>query len=180
MAKIKLAPPWVTFASETAEMFRHDPEVHVVFDDEYHRLTLYVDSGTKADALARLLPDEKKFGNVTLTINVIPANNFIAVPIAAVDVFQAAFKGNDAFSFAKCIKGVFANDLTYVVFKNKVVQYFNDDLGDIYGQRSTLYENIARNLFGVVEGVFFCTDLPEGTGTPYGRQKSCCPLGEWP
>ena len=180
MAKIKLAPPWVTFASEAAEMFRHDPEVHVVFDDENYRLTLYVDSGAKADALARLLPDEKKFGNVTLTINVIPANGFVDATNETADVFQAAFKGNDAFSFAKCIKGVFANDLTYVVFKNKVVQYFNDDLGDIYGQRSTLYENIARNLFGVVEGVFFCTDLPEGTGTPYGRQKSCCPLGEWP
>lgn len=180
MAKIKLAPPWVTFAKETAEMFRHDPEVHVVFDDENYRLTLYVDSGAKAEALSQLLPDQKKFGNVTLYVNVVPANGFVGVPTAMADVFQTAFKGNDAFSFVKRIRGIFTNDLTYVVFKNKVVQYFNDDLGDIYGQCSTLYENIAHNLFGVMEGVFFCTDLPEETGALYGTQKAACPLGEWP
>lgn len=43
---------------------------------------------------------------------------------------------------------------------NKVVQYFNDDLGDAHGVCSTLYQEIAKDVFGEHEGIFFCTNLP--------------------
>ena len=66
------------------------------------------------------------------------------------------------------------NPITYVVFVNEVVQYFNDDLGDVYGQCSTLYQEIAKDVFGETEGVFFCTDVEEPV---YALGK---PLGEWP
>jgi len=52
-------------------------------------------------------------------------------------------------------------DLTYVLFKNKVVQYFIDNIGDYNGMKSTLYEDIARDIFEDVDGVFFCTALPD-------------------
>lgn len=49
----------------------------------------------------------------------------------------------------------------YVVFKNCVVQFFNDNLNDIYGNISTLYQDIAREIFADAEweGVFYCTDV---------------------
>ena len=179
MAKLKQSPPWVTYAHEATEMFRYDPEVHVVYDNEEYKLTLYVDNGAKAAALSQLLPTEQEFGNITLEINVVPANGLATAPTKPIDLFQTAFKGNGAFSFAKRVHGVFVNDLTYVVFRNRVVQYFDDNLGDIYGHCSTLYENIARNLFGVNEGVFFCTDVEQHVGECAPANVSS-PLGEWP
>ena len=47
-----------------------------------------------------------------------------------------------------------------MVFQNKVVQYFSDNMQDINGFTSTLYQEIAKELFGVDGGLYFCTDLP--------------------
>ena len=172
MARLKQAPPWITFVSELEQMFKYDAEVHVVYDNDEKEVKLWVDSAPKAAALMELLPSEKTFGNVTLAVTIVPANG--TTPVNKADLFRAAFKGNGAFAFAKTILGVFTNDMTYVVFKNRVVQYWDDNLGDIYGQRSTLYQEIAKNLFGETEGVFFCTDVEEPV---YALGK---PLGEWP
>lgn len=172
MARLKLSPPWNEYATELSQMFKYDREVHVVYDDEAYEVKLYVDSAAKATALKTLLPEEKVFGNVKQTITIVPANGF-HTPLKPEEVFDAAFKGNAAYSFSKTIHGVFDNDLTYVVFKNRVVQYFNDNLGDIYGQRSTLYQEIAKDLFGEMKGVYFCTDVEEPV-------KISMPLGEWP
>ena len=53
------------------------------------------------------------------------------------------------------------NPLHYVVFKNRVVQYWSDNLGDINGNTSTLYENIARDVFGETDNVCFNTDTKD-------------------
>lgn len=173
MAMIRLAPPWVTYANEMAQLFLNDPEVHVVYDNDECEIKIYVDNAAKAGALTELLPTEKNYGNITLAITVVPANG-ISVPVG--NIYQTAFKGNGAFSFVKTVRGIFANDLTYVVFKNRVVQYFNDDFGDIYGQCSTLYQDIAKRIFGETEGVFFCTDTEKNVLTA----SLNAPLGEWP
>lgn len=174
MARIGQAPPWITYVSELEQMFKYDPEVHVVYNNEEHEVRLYVDTDHKAAALMELLPNEKTFGNVTLQVTIVPANG-IPIPFADnANLFQDAFKGNGAFSFTKTVQGIFSNSLTYVVFRNRVVQYFDDNLGDIYGQKSTLYQEIARNLFGEREGVFYCTDVEEMVW------KFGIPLGEWP
>ena len=39
------------------------------------------------------------------------------------------------------------NSFTYVVFEKEVVQYWNDNLGDINGLRSTLYQDLAKEIF---------------------------------
>lgn len=171
MARISLSPPWITFVRELEQMFLYDAEVHVVYDDEYV-VKLYVDNALKAAALKALLPEVKEFGNVTLIVEIIPANGTATVSKA--NLYQAAFAGNGAFAFTKTVQGIFTNDLTYVVFKKRIVQYFNDDLGDVYGQKSTLYEDIARDLFWDRDGVYYCTDKEDPV---YALGK---PLGEWP
>ena len=173
MASIKLNPPWVTYAYELSQMFLYDKEVHVVYDSDNAIINVYVDSAVKAGALNQIIPNEVEFGNITLKIAVTPANGLAS---SWENIYEVAFKGNEAFSFVKVVRGVFENDLTYVVFKNKVVQYWNDDLGDIYGQCSTLYEDIARRVFRGQDGVFFCTDVPsDGISDLVDK-----PLGEWP
>ena len=64
--------------------------------------------------------------------------------------------------------------MTYVVFKNCVVQVFADNLNDCHGVISTLYQDIANKILTGpgAEGVFFNTDVERGQ---LGK-----PLGEWP
>ena len=157
---MKLISPWINFYREICALFKRDKDVSVVYDEDENVITLYVDSATKADALDYLLPMERTFGNVTVKISVVPSNNEGEHPE---NLIEDAFRGNPAYAFHKTISGILSNDITYVVFENSVVQYFNDDLGDIYGQRSCLYQDIAKDILGHNKGLYFCTDMP-----PYG------------
>ena len=156
MAILKLTSPWITYYNELKEMFKLDPDVHVFFDNDELEVKLYVEKDKKADALSKLLPTAKTFGTNKLKISVIPANDQLNAGIAD---YEEAFKGNGALSYVKKVNGIF--DLVYIVFKNKVVQYFNDDLGDVNGMCSTLYQDIAKRIFETHDGVFFCTDIFE-------------------
>lgn len=175
MAKLKLSSPWITRYHEIEAMFRYDPEVHVVYDEEESVVRLYVDNQYKADALASIIKHETDFGNVKLFVEVIPANGGLPI-ISNVknETFEIAFKDNGAFSFVKKISGIFTNDLIYVVFKKQVVQYYNDDLGDIYGNCTTLYQEIAKDIFEEREGVFYCTDIEAPVYCTYELPE------EWP
>ena len=142
MARVKLSAPWDEFYNEVNELFRYDDEVRVVFFEEQKTIKLYVDN-----------------------IEVIPSNKEKKTELTR-NIWSVAFTGNTAVSFIYTIDGIFSNPLTYVVFLNEVVQYFNDNLGDINGNRSTLYEDIARDVFENVDATFFCTDTPEGLENP--------------
>ena len=156
--KIKLVSPWVNFYREIQALFKDDPDVKVVYNEDDNKVNLYVEKTDKADALSQILPTEKEFGNVVLKIEVIPANK-IKIN-STLDLFNIAFKDNPAFSYSQRVDGIFSNSLDYVVFKNKVVQYFNDDLGDINGIKSTLYQDIAKDVFDDTT-IHFCTDIKE-------------------
>ena len=153
MEKLQILSPWQSYHNKVKALFENDPDIEVVFDDAKPEIKLYVSDKDKADALTKLLPDKKEFGNLTMNITVVPANT--ALESKAL-LFQKAFQNNPAFSFVKKTEGAFA--FTYVVFKNKVVQYYEDNMGDIYGNRSTLYQELAKEIFGDQNGVFFCTD----------------------
>ena len=110
---------------------------------------------------------------MNLYIAVIPSNGWyddIDV-LPTNEIFDLAFENNPVYAFAKTVGGLWSYHCTYVVFKNRVVQFFNDNLNDIYGNISTLYENIAEDVFAPLNGVAYCTDIEERVGKP---------LGEWP
>ena len=154
--KVKLSSPWMTYFNKYKALFGDDPEINVAFDEETKIIKLYVNGDDKAEALSKILPSEKVFGNVVVKISVVPAN---ALNVSKVDVFQKAFAGNPALSYIKSVKnGLY--DASYVVFSNKVVQFFNDELSDVNGFCSTLYQNIAKDIFEDTQGIFFCTDVP--------------------
>jgi len=66
MAQLKLSPPWIKYMHEMEQLFKYDPEVHVIYDEDEHIIHLYVDKQRKADALATLIPETVTFGNITL------------------------------------------------------------------------------------------------------------------
>lgn len=149
---VKMSPPWIVFANKVRALFEQDPEIKITFNEDSNELKLLVNGQTKADALTKLLPAEKKFGNVTLKITVIPSNALKGTS----ELFLDAFYRNPALIGYVPASGVF--DVNYLVFQKKVVQFFSDNIGDVNGNISTLYENIAREVFEDSQGVYFCTD----------------------
>lgn len=163
----KLSPPWVTYVHETEALFGEDPDIKIKYDESAYRLQLYVNNSDKATALAKLLPEKKEFGNVALSIEIIPANQN-EDPID--QVFAKAFLGNPVLSTVASIDTPFGN-VSYAVFQKKVVQFFNDQMDDINGNKSMLFQDIAKDVFGTDHKIYFCTEA-------FGDLAK--PLGEWP
>ena len=163
---LKLSAPWVTYVHELTALFEQDPEVKIQYNENQNEVELFVSSARKSDALTQLLPTEKEFGNVKLKITVVPAND-ADLPSS---LFAEAFYGNPVVKEIDDYDTVLGH-MSFVVFEKKVVQFFNDQLDDINGNKSTLYQDIAKDVFEKHEGVYFCT-AADG--------KLSKPLGEWP
>ena len=179
--RLKLSPPWVTYVNKLMALFDGDPLI--AFNVDYNDpdgplVVLAVGDSDKATALSRILPIQKEFGNVTLRIMVdgqINNRTFASMK----ELFEVAFNKNPAFAYAvsPADEGYYWMSMTYVVFKNCVVQFFNDNLNDCHGIVSTLYETIADEIFEEFKelsgaAVYFNTDVERGA---LGK-----PLGEWP
>ena len=164
MAILKLSAPWQIYYKELSLLFEEDKEVRIVYDTDNQVISIYVDNAAKAEAMAAALPTEKEFGNVTLTIVVIPANpTFKKAKSVRGSLYEDLFRGNSIVDDIVTIEGVMTNPITYVIFKKKVVQYYNDSLADAHGLCSTLYQDIASRVLDAGEGIFFCTNDSMGS-----------------
>jgi len=172
MARINLAAPWDEYYNKMAAFFKEDPDVTVLYDDQEDdakHIKVLVDNPEKATALEALLNKEKNFGGVKLIITVVPADDVpksIARDMSqwAEDakyygLYRSALIGNANFATVQEIKGLLGFDATFVIFRKKVIQYYNDNIGDLNGVMSTLAECIARDIFVKNSGVFFNTDV---------------------
>ncbi len=159
---MNLSAPWNLFYNKLQELFKNDPEIHMEFKDE-KGINLYVDSQDKAEALEVLLPATKSFGNVTVSINVIPANSETYNDL---QLFEKAFKGNPIFVTTEEISLPTGDEIKAVVFKKEVAQYYSDDISQNRGYTSTLYQHLANEVFNKTDVRFwtdvrFCTDVEE-------------------
>lgn len=166
MARVKLASPWVIYYEQVKALFGDDPDVVIYYDDDAMELSLYVDSSLKASALEQLLPTEKQWGDTVLSIRVVPGNQqnkLITVqyhmnePFETSNLMYYALCDNPHFKDVIHLDAMF--DINYVVFKNEVIQYYSDNLGDPHGLTSTLAQDIAKEIFETPNGVFYCTDI---------------------
>lgn len=146
--------PWITFYKEIEALFGQDPEITCIYTANPPSMKLYVENPAKADAIDKLLPKDVSFGGVDAPIIVIPGNK----PDTKANLFKTAFDGNPAFSRMVSAEGIFTNPIHYCVFNKEVVQFWDDNLGDINGNVSTLYEDLAADIFDDTEGVMFCTE----------------------
>lgn len=152
MNNTKLSAPWMTYVHEIEALFGEDPSIDITYDENENNIKLYVLDSVKAEAIQRILPMEKKFGNVTLKVTVIPGN-LEATPES---VLKMAFDGNPVMENVISVQGL-GSIFTYAVFKKKVVQFFNDQMNDLHGLKSTLYEEIARDVLEMDGNVFYST-----------------------
>lgn len=170
--KVGLLAPWVTLYHKLDELFAGDPKVMVTnsfMENRSTNIKIYVNGDKKVAALKKLIPDHFQFGNVTANISIIPANNLEEDDFC--QLFRDAFKGNEAVKEIYTVESPLKIRATYVIFKKEVVQFFNDDVSDAHGNCSTLYQEIAKDIFNPCPGIMFCTD---------NEDKTEKPLGEWP
>ena len=179
--RLKISPPWVTYINKVQAMFDPDPQIacNAVWGGANPSITLATNNPEKAAALLKLLPEEVSFGNVKLSINV-DCNTISNQAFAsAKELFETAFEKNPVFEYAVVPpSSSWFVPFTYVVFKKEVVQFFNDNLNDCHGIVSTLYQDIAEEIFPTTSNItggniYYCTavDMEGKFGTP---------LGEWP
>lgn len=165
MAKLNLSPPWMVCYRKLSAFFKEDSEVRITYDEIEQEIKLYVDNAEKAVVLEKLLPSEQVFGNVTLYITIVPANKTSFDSVKAghststkmTDIVRALVN-NKAVTDIKVVDGIMTNKMVYVIFRKEVIQYFTDDIGDYHGICSTLYQDLAKEIFSNIDGVFFCTD----------------------
>ena len=176
--RLKISPPWVTYIHKIQALFDGDPQIacNIKADNGGEPvIALACNNGDKVVALQQILPTEVMFGNIPLHIVIdgIPSNRAFK---NKKELFEVAFEKNPAFAYAvsPADDGYAWFSMVYVVFKNCVVQFFNDNLNDCHGVISTLYQDIAEEILtgDAVNGVFFNTDVERG--------KLGKPLGEWP
>ena len=176
--RLKISPPWITYIHKIQALFDGDPQIacNIKADNGGEPvIALACNNGDKVVALQQILPTEVMFGNIPLHIVIdgIPSNRAFK---NKKELFEVAFEKNPAFAYAvsPADDGYAWFSMVYVVFKNCVVQFFNDNLNDCHGVISTLYQDIAEEILtgDAVNGVFFNTDVERG--------KLGKPLGEWP
>ncbi len=182
MARINLVSPWDEYYNKMMAFFKEDSDVTVLYDgqeDDTKYIKVLVDHPEKATALEMLLNKEKDFGGIKLIVTVVPADD-IPKDIARdmrlwaenakyYGLYRSALIGNANFATVQEIKGMLGFDATFVVFKKKVIQYYDDNIGDLNGMKSTLAEDIARDIFTTCNGVFFNTDTREVNETHAGN-----------
>ena len=175
--RLKISPPWITYINKIQALFDGDPQIacNVSTSGANPSIVLACNNGDKVTALQQILPTEVTFGNVILKIEVAgtPSNRAFT---SKKELFEVAFNKNPAFAYAfsPVDEGYNWFNITYVVFKNCVVQFFNDNLNDCHGIISTLYQDIADEILTgeAVQRVYFNTDVEHG--------QLGMPLGEWP
>lgn len=157
--KLALLPPWSTYINKIKELFKEDPQIiiNTDFNSKHPSVSLATNNPDKASALLKLLPDEKVLGGVTFKINVDCYTFSTKTFTSMKELFKTAFYGN------LVLVNIIESDswyapFTYVVFKNEVVQFYNDNLNDPEGYLSTLYQDIASEVFNDFNGVAYCTD----------------------
>lgn len=151
---MKISAPWVTYLHKLEAMFGQDPDIRITASEDCKEIKLFVNGSDKANALSLLLPAEKEYCGVNLKITVFPSN----INSGKAALFRKAFDGNPLYDETIVVHPEWTNNpFTYVMFKQEVVQYWNDNLGDPHGNVTTLAQDLARDLFDIHSGVYYST-----------------------
>ena len=157
---LKSYSPWVLYVKKLEALFKNDECVDILYNEDNGNkpeVKLVVTGELKAKALRRLLPEKVRFGNIDLTVTIVE-NKLDDVEVSGVQLFLQAFEGNKALDYVTNGNNPMTADMTFAIFHKEVVQYDADTLGNPTGQVSTLYEDLAAELFGGIDGLFFCTN----------------------
>lgn len=148
-ANPKLSAPWYTVHRELIKLFKYDPEIKVSpLNDDTKEVggvyTVYIssDNKEKLSALEKLIKTEYTFGNIKMYIKLISNGQ----NEDTLQLVKTAFAGNQAVAGIESVADWY--DLyTFMIFEDKVVQFYDDDIEDLFGNWNGLYTDVAKDLF---------------------------------
>ncbi|WP_096200452.1 hypothetical protein [Bacillus sp. FJAT-45350] len=154
----KLSPPWITLWNEIKYSIGKDNEVSVLPIDTVKQpyvIKVITANEEKGRALATILTQVHQLGNIQILVVVENGNglSYEGLPLYAHDeipsIIRKALKSNQWFVDV-IVKQVApypnAPTVFYPVFKKSVIQFFNDDLTDVYNN----YNNVVADVFSKV------------------------------
>lgn len=181
--KVKLSPPWDAHMQMLKSFFKGDDRIEVetgtekgaVEDAKTHKplkgnwviSTVKVSDADCCIALKQALRRAVKFGNVSLAVDIIPANETVEkaiqkklkvgkkfLPLVAL---KEVLKKNPAFSKLKMSR-LGDRTICFCIFKAVVLQWYNDNLGSPWKIATCTHEGLANAVFADEIGALFCTE----------------------
>ena len=140
--QVSLSPPWITKVNELKALFGVDPDIDVVYNDEAKEVIIESVNTFKIMALQKILVPSVTFGNVTLTIKCLVKDN---AEDDVASLIKTAFADNPHFSQVITAPTPYGEQV-YALFKKEVIQFYNDDTSDYYGNWNGLSEDILRGV----------------------------------
>jgi hypothetical protein len=152
-------PPWITLWNQVRGSIGNDPRVTTTRLDQSRQpylIRITVRDNAKAVGLASLVKRRHNFGNITVVVRIEDrqGNHVNRVvpksPRELAGLVRSAFTRNGWYRKV-LVKEFFGRLRVYAVFAKKVVQFYNDDLSDLYGN----YNGVAGAVFADVLGARF-------------------------
>lgn len=163
MANVGLQSPWVTTYGKIKALLVRDPDLNISKITESEGVYTFNISSTNANkicALEKIIKNEFTYGNVVLKINFLVENTEEEGNTITANDLRNAFTGNGVVSKIETVTNPVGIDQTFVLFERDVIQFYNDDISDFYGNFNGLAEDIARELFNDAgPEINYCTDI---------------------
>jgi len=148
MEKTTISPPWITLYHKFEAIFGDDPEITLDFTGAEGGYAIVFESrnATKLDALERMLNPDFTFGNIKVTLQFKVSNN---VASNDYDVCIDALTGNPMFAdiIPRSFMPGLEPDQICVIMKKEIIQFFDDNLNDFYGNANFLPTDVAKEIF---------------------------------
>lgn len=154
--------PWITYNDYLTAIFEGDSEVTVSkgeFDADGKTFVISVlcSNNDKTDALNKILKKNVAMGNISVRVDV----NCNVNQEPSESVFDIAFKGNPHYSRSVTLETPFHTQETYVIMNKEVIQFYNDDISDPWGNYNGLAEDILREITDTPSTISYCTEALE-------------------
>ena len=161
---MNLQAPWYEFQNKVAALFKNDPDISVgeirecgANEDTDYAFDIEVRKHEKFEALNRMIPSVKEFGNITLGIQLFDEENTTKKDDIAA-ICKAMFADNPIVDDVRVVTDQFGVQQVYVMFKAEVIQYYRDEFTDYNGLWSGLAQDIAKEIIDNSLGnLHFCT-----------------------
>lgn len=155
---VKKSSPWVHYVALLKMLFENDPDVRIVYREEHpYIVDINITGEEKFEAAQKLIGEVKLFGNVMISIRY-HLSNPVKEEKSKKELFKTLFEGNPILTDVVTVDlPNTSNNITYFLFKDEVVQYWDDDLSNPHGMVSTLWAEIMKELFDDTEEVIFTT-----------------------
>ncbi|MCA1320191.1 hypothetical protein LC085_09765 [Bacillus tianshenii] len=153
----QLSSPEFTYFNELKYSVGNDPGVTVNSLIELPLNTgfliiILVKNRKKAQALATILNLLKQFGNINIFVVVIYEGQIIEpleeplTPEEIQQLYKTALKTNRYFKFAKVAPISPDIDSVYPIFSKSVIQFFNDDISDLFQNFNEVAAHVFRDV----------------------------------